>query len=151
MRKVFTLFALCVCAFGFVSCNDDDEKEPVEQQETTRYRLQAWQGEELPDVPATIEGILIFGKKKSSGIEDTYFSTEANMEVSPFDGVVQSPWRELNGIGYMEILYKIKDKYFGVEYYVQKNTDNYIRLNQSNEITKQTYDECKRHYELHAR
>ena len=151
MRKLFTFFALCVCAFGFVSCNNDDETEVIEPQETTRYRLQAWQGAELPDVPATIEGILIFGKEKSSGIEDTYFSTEANLEVSPFDGVVQSPWRELNGIGYMEILYKIKDKYFGIEHYVQKNTDNYIRLNQSNEITKQTYDECKRHYEEHVR
>lgn len=151
MRKLLTLATIFACMFSFTACNDEDDEKIVELQETTRYRLQAWQGEELPDVPATIEGILIFGKEKSSGIEDTYFSTEANLEVSPFDGVVQSPWRELNGIGYMEILYKINDKYFGIEHYVQKNTDNYIRLNQSNEITKQTYDECKRHYEEHSR
>lgn len=149
MRKLLTLATIFACMFAFVGCNDDDEKK-VELQETTRYRLEAWQGDELPDVPATIEGILVFGKEKYISV-DSYFSSEADLEIGPFDGVVQSPWRDIKGIGYIEVLFYLKGKYYIVSHDVQKNTDNYIYLNQSNEITKQTYDECKRHYEEHVR
>ncbi len=147
MRKLLVGLVISACMFAFAGCKEDEEI--VELQETTRYRLEAWQGEELPDVPATIEGILVFGKEKYVAF-DSYFSSEANLEIEPFDAVVQSPWRKINGIGYLEVLFRIKDKYYIVSHYVQKNTDNDIRLNQSNEITKQTYEECKRHYEEHA-
>lgn len=149
MRKLFTLFALCVIAFGFICCNDDDETEVIEPQETTRYRLEAWSGDEITEIPTNIEGILIFGKEKYVSV-DSYFSSEANLELGLFDGVVISPWRKIKGIGYMEVLFRIKDKYYIVSHYVQKNTDNSIRLNQSTEITKQTYEECKKFYEEHA-
>lgn len=150
MRKFLMFATIFACIFTFAACNDEDDEKKVELQETTRYRLEAWQGEGLPDVPATIEGILIFGKEKDVSF-DSYFSSEANLEIGPFDGVVQSPWREVKGIGYIEVLFYLKGKYYIVSHYVQKNVDNYIYLNQYNEITKQTYEECKRHYEEHVR
>lgn len=149
MRKLFTLFALCLGAFGFVGCNDKDDEKIVELQETTRYRLEVCTND-FEDSSLIVEGILIFGKEKSSFAEDNYFNTEANIELGVFDYKVFSPWRELKGVMYMEVLYKIKDRYFGVEYYVQKNTDNNICLNQKNEISEQTYLQCKSYYEEHA-
>lgn len=148
MRKLLTLTAIFACMIAFISCNDD-EKEPVEQQETTRYRLEVCTND-FSDSFILLEGILIFGKEKSSSAEDSYFNTEANIELGPFDYKMFSPWRELKGITYMEILYKIKGRYFGVEYYIQKNTDNNIGLNQKNEISEQTYLQCKSYYEEHA-
>ena len=149
MRKLLTLTAIFACVFSFAACNDEDDEKKVELQETTRYRLEAWSGDEITEIPTNIEGILIFGKEKYVSV-DSYFSSEANLELGLFDGVVFSPWRKIKGIGYMEVLFRIKDKYYIVSHYVQKNTDNSIHLNQSTEITKQTYEECKKFYEEHT-
>lgn len=148
MRKLLTLAMIFACMFSFTACNDEDDEKIVELQETTRYRLEAWSGDGITEIPANIEGILIFGKEKDVSV-DSYFSSEANLELGLFDGVVISPWRKINGIGYLEVLFRLKDKYYIVSHYVQKNADNSIRLNQSTEITKQTYEECKKFYEEH--
>ena len=111
MRKLLALATIFACMSSFTACNDEDDEKIVELQETTRYRLEAWSGDEITEIPANIEGILIFGKEKYVSV-DSYFSSEANLELGLFDGVVISPWRKINGIGYLEVLFRIKDKYY---------------------------------------
>ena len=149
MRKILALTAIFACVFAFASCKDEEE-QVFEQPETTRYRLVAMSGAGIDDLPAVINGIMIFGKNNHS-VEDSYFSSEANLELGLFDGVVYSPWREVKNVTSMEVVYIVNGKYYGVSGELKKNSDNYIYLSQENELTEEWYLEVKEHYEEHTR
>ena len=148
MRKLFTLFALCVCAFGFAGCNDDDDKEPIEPQETTRYRLEVC-FDEMKE-PVLIEGIFIFGQEDYISVKDVYFSTEADISLSAYDYRVYTAYKNTKGVGNIQVVYRIGNHYYLVNQKIEKNMDNEVKLHRNVAISEADYNKAKQDYEEHA-
>lgn len=134
MRKLGLVAALFACIFGFCGCEEEKEKQ-VELKENTRYRFWLF----WYDVEADyVEDIFVFAQKDDIG-EATYFSSEDNIALDCFGGMSATPYRDIEDIGYLYMICKIKNKYYIIESYIKKNTDNNIRINTENEIREDEY------------
>lgn len=133
MRKFGLVVALFACIFGFCACEEEKE-EQVELKENTRYRLSVMWSDVEADY---VEDIFVFAQKDDIG-EATYFSSEDDIEVDHY-GPMYTPYRDIQDIGYLYMICKIKNKYYIIESYIEKNTDNNIRINKENEIREDEY------------
>lgn len=134
MRKLGLVAALFACVLGFCACEEEKE-EQVELKENTRYRFWLF----WYDVEADyVEDIFVFAQKDDIG-EATYFSSEDNIALDCFGGMSATPYRDIEDIGYLYMICKIKNKYYIIESYIEKNTDNNIRINTENEIREDEY------------
>ena len=134
MRKLGLVVALIACIFSFCGCEEEKE-EQVELKENTRYRFWLF----WYDVEADyVEDIFVFAQKDDIG-EATYFSSEDNIALDCFGGMSATPYRDIEDIGYLYMICKIKNKYYIIESYIEKNTDNNIRINTENEIREDEY------------
>ena len=149
MRKLLTLATIFACMFAFSSCNDDDDKEPVEQQETTRYRLEVC-FDDMKE-PVVVEGIFIFGQEDYISVKDIYFSTEADISLSAYDYRVYTEYKNTKGIGNIQVVFRIANHYYLVNQKIEKNMDNEIKLHRNVAISEADYNKAKQDYEEHVR
>lgn len=149
MRKLLTLATIFACMFTFAGCNDkDDEKEPVELQEKTRYRLEVC-FDDMKE-PVVVEGIFIFGQEDYISVKDIYFSTEADISLSAYDYRVYTEYKNTKGIGNIQVVFRIANHYYLVSQKIEKNMDNEVKLHRNVVISETDYNKAKQDYEEHA-